>query len=145
MKNIFYLMMFSVVSCGYTGVYRYKAQSCVTYPVVGGSEIECPDGSATFIANGSAGQTGATGAQGSQGIQGNPGQNGSSVTVVPLCTGTSTYGTFVEVGFCIGGQLYGTYSANGGFSTLLAPGGYSSNGINSTCTFTVAPNCVVTH
>lgn len=81
------------------------------------------------------------------GPQGAPGQDASPVTVVQLCAGTTEYSssTFVEVAFCVGGKLYGTYSANGGFSTEIVPGSYSSNGINSSCTFTVAENCQVTN
>jgi hypothetical protein len=94
---------------------------------------------------GTNGNDGATGPQGNAGTNGNDGTNATPVSIVQLCPGTSTYGTFIEVGFCIGGDLYGTYSANGGFSTLIAPGSYSSSAINSSCSLTVHPNCVVTH
>lgn len=103
--------------------------------------------------NGVDGQPGLAGPQGEsivgpQGPAGAPGANGAdaaSVSVVQLCSGTTTYPSkFVEIGFCIGGRLYATYSANDGFSTEIVPGTYTSNGINSSCTFTVAANCVVT-
>jgi hypothetical protein len=96
---------------------------------------------------GPAGETGAQGEKGDKGDQGDtgaPGINGTSVTVVKLCPGTTTYPSkFVEVAFCINNKLYGTYSANGGFSTELPPGTYGSNGINASCNFVIAANCVV--
>lgn len=106
--------------------------------------ISCSDGDTGATgAQGPAGQNGAPGAVGPTGPQGAPGQDASGVTVVQLCPGNSNYGTFVEVGFCIDGKLYATYSTNGGFSTLIAPGTYSSNGINSSCTFTVVSGCIL--
>lgn len=109
-------------------------------------------------APGSVGRNGAqgeAGVQGIQGLQGTPGVNGingtngvdaTPVTVVQLCPGVTTYpSVFSEVAFCIQGKLYATYSAHDGFSTEIPPGAYSSNGINSSCTFTVQLNCVVSH
>jgi hypothetical protein len=94
--------------------------------------------------NGTNGQQGNTGAAGPQGAQGSPGIDGTSVTVVKFCPGVTTYpSTFVEVGFCIGGKLYGTYSANDGFSSELPPGSYGSKGINASCNFVIAANCVI--
>lgn len=95
---------------------------------------------------GPAGSNGVDGQDGAQGPQGNPGIDATSVTVVKLCPGTTTYPSqFVEVVFCIGGRLYGTYSANGGFSTELPPGTYLSNGINASCNVTVGANCAVSN
>lgn len=95
---------------------------------------------------GASGVAGLTGPSGAEGPTGANGIDATPVTVVKLCQGVTAYpATFTEVAFCVGGQLYGTYSANGGFSTLLPPGQYNSNGINSTCTFTVAANCQVTN
>lgn len=72
------------------------------------------------------------------------GSDATPVTTVKLCPGTTTYPSkFVEIAFCISGSLFGTYSANGGFSTELPPGAYSSNAINSSCNFTVGPNCTI--
>lgn len=95
---------------------------------------------------------GPVGPPGPQGLTGQPGQNGedgrdaSGVTVVQLCPGTTTYpNVFVEVAFCASGKLYAVYSANGGFQTEIVPGTYQSNAVGSSCTFTVQPNCVVTH
>lgn len=88
---------------------------------------------------------GATGSQGPVGPQGAPGVDAHPVTVVKLCPATTVYSTtFTEVAFCIDGSLYAVYSANGGFESLIPPGTYSSNGINSSCTFTVHANCEVT-
>ncbi len=92
---------------------------------------------------GTTGPQGPTGNIGVTGPQGTPGVDAEPVTIVQLCPGNSSYGTFIEIAFCVAGQLYGTYSANGGFSTLIAPGTYNSNGINSTCTFTVTEGCTV--
>jgi hypothetical protein len=95
---------------------------------------------------GSVGAIGAAGPQGEQGATGPAGEAGTQVTVVQFCPGvTSTYpSNFPEVGFCISNQLYAVYSANDGFLTLVTPGVYSSDGINASCTFTVAANCEVT-
>ena len=99
-----------------------------------GTYITCPDGTSTFIANGT------------NGVDGVNGVDGTQVTIVTLCEGVTIYPyVFVEIAYCIDGKLYGTYSANGGFSTEIVPGAYSSNGINSSCSFTVGPNCEVTH
>lgn len=68
------------------------------------------------------------------------------ITIVQLCPGTPTYpSTFPEDAECIDNALYAVYSANDGFLTELTPGLYQSNAIGSSCTFTVAANCVVTH
>lgn len=96
-------------------------------------------------AQGIQGQQGAVGATGATGAQGAAGQNATPVTMVQFCPGiTPSYpSSFPEIGLCLGGQLYGVYSANGGFLALLPPGSYSSNGINASCNFTIAANCVV--
>lgn len=108
--------------------------------------------------SGSNGSSGAPGAKGQDGVDGQDGQDGSQgpqgpagtpgtqITVVKLCGGTTAYpGTFVEVAFCVGTKLYAVYSANGGFESEIPPGTYSSNGINSSCTFTVGANCAVSY
>lgn len=92
--------------------------------------------------DGAAGSVGAQGPQGPAGPQGSPGIDATSVSVVKLCQGTTTYPSqFVEIAFCIGNKLYATYSQNGGFSTEIPPGSYGSNGINASCNFTVLPGC----
>ncbi len=96
--------------------------------------------------DGSNGTNGSNGQDGTNGTNGAPGQDAAGVTVVQLCPGVTTYPTtFSEVAFCISGKLWATYSDHGGFSTELPAGTYSSNGINSSCTFTVGANCEVTH
>lgn len=68
----------------------------------------------------------------------------AGIIPVQFCPNTTTYPTtFSEVAFCINNNLYAVYSANDGFLTLIPPGNYTSNGINSTCTFQVLPNCIV--
>lgn len=91
------------------------------------------------------GPVGPSGLGGEPGAQGLPGVDASGVTVVQLCPGTASYGTFIEIGFCINSHLYATYSSNGGFSTEIFPGAYSSAGVNSSCSFTVGDNCTITH
>ena len=85
---------------------------------------------------------------GSNGLNGSNGSNGVDLTPiskVQFCTSTTVYPTtFSEVGFCIGGKLWGVYSTNGGFLTDVADGTWSSDGINSSCSFTVS-GCTVTH
>lgn len=94
-------------------------------------------------ATGPQGLQGETGGSGSQGL---PGIDSTPVTVVQLCPGVTTYpGVFVEVAICLQNKLYAVYSANGGFLVELVPGNYSSNAIGSSCSLTVAPNCVVSH
>jgi hypothetical protein len=120
-------------------------ESCTVTAVSGGVNIICPNGSQSFVANGAAGaagQTGATGATGATGPQGLPGTN---ITWVQFCTScTATYPSdFPEGAFCINNNLYAVYSANDGFMSLLPPGEYSSDGINCSCTFTVAANCKI--
>lgn len=91
------------------------------------------------------GEKGEAGEVGTTGPAGTNGQDATPVTVVQLCPGTTIYPTtYVEVAFCIGGKLWATYSANGGFSTEIPPGTYNSNGVGSSCTFTVSSNCEVT-
>lgn len=68
----------------------------------------------------------------------------NGITPVQFCPNTTTYPTtFSEVAFCIDNNLYAVYSENDGFLSLIPPGNYISNGINSTCTFHVLPNCIV--
>lgn len=99
--------------------------------------------------DGAAGSTGATGSAGVTGPTGEAGVNGTNGTVVvavQFCSGTPTYPTtFPEVGFCINNNLWAVYSQNGGFLTELPLGNYSSDGINSSCSFTVGSNCSVSH
>jgi hypothetical protein len=117
--------------------------------------IECPTGGVVVTStNGDAaptsyfvcnGQVGATGSQGATGPQGVQGVAGNSITVVQFCPGTTTYPSkFTEVGLCLNNVLYAVYSLNDGFLTEVVPGTYSSDGVNSSCTFTVGPNCAVT-
>lgn len=89
---------------------------------------------------GAAGPQGETGPAGERGLPG-PEEH---FTTVRFCAQPSTYPTlFAEYGICTGGHLYAVYSIPNAFLTLIPPGRYSSTGINSTCNFTVLPNCVV--
>jgi hypothetical protein len=100
----------------------------------GGSLITCPGGSESLVLNGSTGQSGTNGT------------NGTVVTPVQFCANTTTYPTtFSEVGFCIRGNLYAVYSLNDGFLSEIVPGEYESDGVNSSCDFTVSANCVISH
>jgi len=100
-----------------------QVMTCEVQTVSQGSLISCPDGTSSLVTNGIDAQ---------------------QITIVQFCQGTTTYPTnFDEVGLCINNKIYAVYSANGGFMVEVVPGVYSSNGINSSCTFTVAPNCVI--
>lgn len=100
----------------------------------GGSLIQCGDGTQSLVLDGT------------NGLDGQDGTPGTVVTPIQFCPGAGSYpDTFPEVGFCLGGNLYAVYSANGGFLTEVLPGTWSSDGINASCTFTVAPSCVVTN
>lgn len=114
----------------------------------GGSLISCSDGTESLVLNGTTGTTGAsgaTGATGATGPQGPAGTNGTIVTAVQFCPGSTSYpNEFNEVGFCIGGNIYAVYSTNDGFLSEVPPGEYSSDGVNSSCTFTIGSNCQVT-
>lgn len=79
------------------------------------------------------------GPKGAPGIPGINGRDGTVINLVKLCPDMSAYpNTFPEYAMCIDNKLYGVYSANGGFLTYLPDGQYSSNGINSSCTFTIS-------
>jgi hypothetical protein len=104
----------------------------------GGSLITCGN-TQSLVLNGT------NGLNGSNGTDGTNGTSGTVVAPIQFCSGSGSYpSTFPEVGFCIGGNIYAVYSANGGFLTEVLPGTWSSDGINSSCTFTVGPDCKVT-
>lgn len=141
--------------------FESSPENCKVNKTSNGVVITCPDGSSSTVSNGTngsngaqgiqgaTGDTGATGLQGDvgpQGIAGTNGLNGSTITMVTFCTGSTSYPSeFNEIGFCIDNNIYAVYSANDGFLSYIPPGAYSSNGINSSCTFTVSANCVITH
>lgn len=92
-----------------------------------------------------AGPAGRAGNDGAPGATGPRGADGTTITLVQLCPGVTTYpGVFVELAECINNKLYGVYSANNGFLTELPPGRYSSNAIGSACNLTIEANCIVT-
>jgi len=103
----------------------------------GASLIQCPDGSQSLVLNGANGTNGTAGASGT---------NGTVITPVQFCPGTGSYpSTFPEVAFCINNNLYAVYSENDSFLTEILPGTWRSDGINSSCIFTVAADCKVTN
>lgn len=151
MKCIISIMLLSIITaCGNNAVVL-KPTPCTTKAVSNGVSVNCPDGTNSFVANGSDGASGISGSNGSDGQNGLDGSNGINgtngtvITSIQLCNGiTPSYpSTFPEVALCIDNQLYAVYSANDGFLVLLTPGVYSSNGINASCTFTVGQNCGV--
>lgn len=99
----------------------------------GGTLITCPNGTSSIVLNGTNGNDGAAGIP------------GTVITPVQFCSGfvQSYPNTFAESGLCINNQMWGVYSANGAFLAALPPGVYSSDGINSSCTFTITENCGV--
>jgi len=157
MKKLMLLSLLSLAACnqgtdyitGPQGPQGSPGQNCSVTPVSpssvapnGGGLLTCPD-SQLLILNGS---NGTNGTNGQNGTNGSNGTNGTIVTPIQFCPGQTTYPSeFNEVGFCIGGNLYAVYSANDGFLSEIAPGAYSSDGINSSCNFTVGPNCQVSH
>jgi hypothetical protein len=94
----------------------------------GGSTISCTDGTSNLVLNGSNGAA------------------GTVVQPVQFCAHpVTTYpNTFSELGFCIAGKIYAVYSQNSGFLVVLPDGNYSSNGINSSCSFTVT-GCAISN
>lgn len=89
---------------------------------------------------------GAQGPTGTNGTNGSNGTDGSTITTVQFCSASTVYpSTFSEVGLCINGNLWAVYSANDGFLTEIVPGAYTSDGIGSSCNFTVLPNCIVSN
>lgn len=120
-----------------------------TLPV---SSLLCPTGGSllivgvqlTPICNGSQGSTGATGVPGVDGQNGINGTDGTKIQIVQFCPGATSYPSqFSEVGFCIDHKLYAVYSKNDGFLSYIPNGRYNSNGINSSCSFTVDDNCSI--
>lgn len=117
-----------------------NASECPT----GGFEVLVDTKVTAVVCNGLQGSIGAIGAIGPVGPTGSPGQDLTPVTLVQLCPGSPIYPTtFIEYGLCIAGNLWAVYSQNGGFLTYLPPGSYYSNGIGSSCNFTVLPDCSV--
>lgn len=118
---------------------------------------ECPTGgthigigSASFNAcNGSPGAPGSNGIDGSAGPigpKGDPGVDTTPITIVQFCSGSTVYpSVFAEIGFCISNQIYAVYSEHDGFMTYVPPGAYVSHAHGSNCTFTVGPNCAISH
>ena len=126
---MFLTFILSLISCGPpgstgpSGSNGTNGNSCtvssITSPQVG-SLITCTDGTSSLVLS------------------------GSVVQAVQFCPNQTSYpGTFSEVGFCIQGVLYAVYSLNNGFMSQIPSGQYSSNGVNSSCNFTVV-GCTVT-
>lgn len=131
------LIILFVIGCGPQGAQGPPGNSngCTVLNVVvsapapnGGTMIRCTDGTSSLILNGSNGAA------------------GTLVSPVQFCPGSTSYpNEFNEIGFCIDKNLYAVYSKNDGFLVFVPPGNYSSNGINSSCNFTVNLNCIITH
>lgn len=111
---------------GNTGPMGPPGTSCFVVSALGGANINCSDGSSAPILDG---------------LNGAP---GTTISIVQFCAGATSYPTtFVEVGFCINNELWAVYSESNGFMVKVPPGIYQSHAHNSSCTFTVAPNCVI--
>lgn len=119
--------------------------ACAAQCATGGLVITTLNGSVStsnVVCNGASGPVGATGPTGNQGPAGTDLNN---ISMVKFCSETPSYpSSFPEYGLCMNNQLWGVYSDHGGFWALLPPGTYSSNGINSSCTFTIGTNCSIT-
>jgi len=135
---------------GPTGATGAKGPVVPVYTFIA-SPVACPNGGVVLVVGSGVntlcnGATGAVGGIGPTGPQGLPGQDLTPISIVQFCPNTTVYpATFTEVGFCISGNLYAVYSDHGGFATYIPPGVYSSNGINSSCTFTVGDNCEISN
>lgn len=100
------------------------------------------DGQSIQGAKGDQGNVGATGPHGNSGPAG---LDGTQIVPVKFCAETPHYPTvFPEYGLCLNGQLWAVYSANDGFLALIPDGAYYSDGIGSTCNFTVT-GCSIGH
>lgn len=142
------IILMSLAACGKTQtpqeieqVTTPTVQACTVTTTPEGAMITCPDGTSSFINNGTNGLDGLNGANGLNGLA------GTQITVVQFCDSgfVPTYpSVFPEIGLCISNQLIGVYSANGGFLAPLPPGSYSSDGINASCNFTITSGCLVT-
>jgi hypothetical protein len=136
----------AVGATGPTGL-QGTAGSSVSFTVTPSTIAECASGGSDVTIFGeltSITTSVCNGVNGSNGTNGSNGVDLTPVTIVQFCPGTFSYpSTFPEIGLCIGNKMYGVYSANDGFMAYLPPGGYNSNGINSSCSFTILPNCGV--
>jgi hypothetical protein len=123
-------------TAGNPGLNGINAQPCTVVPITNGAEIVCPDGTS---------QTVTDGVPGTNGQNGLDGTDATPVTWVQFCAGTtpSYPSVFPEGGLCIDGNIYAVYSANGGFLTLVPPGEYSSDGVGSSCDFTILASCQI--
>lgn len=140
--------MLLVVGCG--NMTLPTPGGCSVVKADGKATITCTDGTTASVSDGVNGLQGVVGPSGPVGLTGNSGPQGMAgsagtiITPVQFCPNITTYPTtFSEIGFCMDGNLYGVYSLNNGFLVYLPPGAYTSNGVNSSCNFTVLANCVV--
>jgi hypothetical protein len=130
-------------SIGIPGLNGTNAQPCTVIAASNGAEIVCPDGTSEFVNNGINGQS-IVGPIGPAGPQGLPGVDLTPITWVQFCQATPSYpSTFPEGGLCINGNIYAVYSTNDGFLTLVPPGAYTSDGVGSSCNFTILANCQI--
>jgi hypothetical protein len=137
----------ALVGCG-PQQYSIVPIYCITEQAPGGALMKCPDGSQSFIADGTDGADGAQGPQGpqgNQGLAGEDGQDGTSVTLVELC---SPARDLSEIAIKIGTSLVVTLSenANGKNTRLvkLRPGSYTTTDGYS-CNFSINNNGEVIH
>lgn len=134
--------LFVLISCadgnrifrdGVDGKDGQSGGSCKVSPAVDGSGslITCPDGSTSFVKNGSNGVDGSNGTDGT---------NGTSVELIKLCPNvTGSYaGSYPEYAFRVGNALYAVYydKKESGLVQLY-PGRYSSTTPGANCEFTV--------
>lgn len=147
------ILAFFIASCGNMTI--PSPGSCSVVKASGVATISCTDGTTATVSDGQVGAQGSAGLNGTSivgpqgpigltGAVGMPGNSGSIITSVQFCPNPTVYPTtFSEVALCIDDNLYAVYSQNSGFLVYLPPGAYTSNGINSSCNFTVASHCVV--
>lgn len=142
MRNILDIMVMSVTSliatvllthCGKESSNSIIADpsTCSVKAVSGGSEINCPDGTSSFVADGK------------DGAQGNAGVDGSSCSVTPDALGstlTCTDGTTVHINNGVNGAtgaqgvagVQGVAGANGTAGTQITPVEFCGHGYVAT-------------
>lgn len=153
MKNtIIAVGLLSLFGCGHYGLVE-KTPPCTTVQETNGVQINCPDGTNSFVSNGaigaqgSAGSVGATGSTGASGTNGSNGTDAPPVTMVQFCSSyTTTYpSSFPEWGFCVQGHLFATYyDGSNAWTAEIVPGTYNSTSTSAPCSFVVSNNCGVT-
>lgn len=84
---------------------------------------------------------------GAPGPQGQPGTPAVNPSPIQLCPGPTTYpNSFPEFAFCFSGRLFAVmWDTHTAWEAEIVPGFYGSTSGSVSCSFTVGPNCSITH